>query len=59
LRLESNSSQVSLLVRGRVEVLTRLCMVVDWGLDHPEYITKIKVIPKKGLPYSDVVRVLR
>ena len=35
---------------GRVEVLTRLCMVVDWCLDRPEYTAKIKVIPKKDYP---------
>ena len=35
---------------GRVEVLTRLGMVIDWCLDHPEYTTKIKVIPKKDYP---------
>ena len=35
---------------GRVAILTRLCMVVDWCLDHPEYTAKIKVIPKKDYP---------
>ena len=35
---------------GRVGILTRLCMVVDWCLDHPEYTAKIKVIPKKDYP---------
>ncbi|MBR0460557.1 hypothetical protein IJI91_00995, partial [Candidatus Saccharibacteria bacterium] len=32
---------------GRPEILARLCMVVDWCIDHPEYTAKIKVIPKK------------
>ena len=35
---------------GRVDVVARLCMVVDWCLDHPEYTAKIKVIPKKEYP---------
>jgi hypothetical protein len=35
---------------GRVDVVARLCMVVDWCIDHPEYTTKIKVIPKKDYP---------
>ena len=35
---------------GRPDVVTRLCMVVDWCIDHPEYTTKIKVIPKKDYP---------
>ena len=35
---------------GRPDVVTRLCMVVDWCIDHPEYTAKIKVIPKKDYP---------
>jgi len=35
---------------GRVDVVARLCMVVDWCIDHPEYTAKIKVIPKKEYP---------
>lgn len=35
---------------GRVDVVARLCMVVDWCIDHPEYTAKIKVIPKKDCP---------
>ena len=35
---------------GRVDVIARLCMVVDWCIDHPEYTAKIKVIPKKEYP---------
>ena len=31
-------------------MLIRLCMVVDWCIDHPEYTAKIKVIPKKDYP---------
>ena len=42
--------QVLLLVRGRPDMLIRLCMVVDWCIDHPEYTAKIKVIPKKDYP---------
>ena len=38
-------------VRGRrPDVVARLCMVVDWRIDHPECTTKIKVIPKKDYP---------
>ncbi len=32
---------------GRPDVVARLCMVVDWCIDHPEYTAKIKAIPKK------------
>ena len=35
---------------GRPGVVARLCMVVDWCIDHPEYTAKIKVIPKKDYP---------
>lgn len=35
---------------GRVDILIRLCMVVDWCIDHPEYTAKIKVIFKKDYP---------
>ena len=35
---------------GREDYLIRLCMVVDWCIDHPEYTAKIKVIPKKDYP---------
>lgn len=35
---------------GREDYLTRLCMVVDWRIDHPEYTAKIKVISKKDYP---------
>ena len=35
---------------GRVDIVARLCMVVDWCIDHPEYTAKIKVIPKKDYP---------
>ena len=35
---------------GRPDIVTRLCMVVDWCIDHPEYTAKIKVIPKKDYP---------
>ena len=43
----------------RPDIVARLCMVVDWCIDHPEYAAKIKVIPKKGIPSADAVRVLR
>ena len=32
---------------GRPDVVARLCMVVDWRIDRPEYTAKIKVTPKK------------
>ena len=35
---------------GRVDVVARLRMVVDWCIDHPEYTAKIKVIHKKDYP---------
>ena len=35
---------------GRPDVVARLCMVVDWCIDHPEYTAMIKVIPKKDYP---------
>ena len=35
---------------GRPDVVARLCMVVDWCIDYPEYTAKIKVIPKKDYP---------
>ena len=35
---------------GRPDILIRLCMVVDWCIDHPEYTARIKVIPKKDYP---------
>lgn len=35
---------------GRPDIVARLCMVVDWCIDHPEYTAKIKVIPKKDYP---------
>ena len=35
---------------GRPDILIRLCMVIDWCIDHPEYTAKIKVIPKKDYP---------
>ena len=35
---------------GRPDVVARLCMVVDWCIDHPEYTAKIKVIPKRDYP---------
>ena len=35
---------------GREDYLIRLCMIVDWCIDHPEYTAKIKVIPKKDYP---------
>ena len=44
------SSQVLPDGEGRVDVVARLCMVVDWCIDHPEYTAKIKVIPKKDYP---------
>ena len=48
LRLEPEFSTGSPVGEGREDYLIRLCMVVDWCLDHPEYAAKIKVIPKKG-----------
>lgn len=44
-----NYGQIS-FGEGRLEILARLCMVVDWRIDHPEYTAKIKVIPKKDYP---------
>lgn len=51
------NSQISKIVKhitaygeGRPDVVARLCMVVDWCIDHPEYTVKIKVIPKKDYP---------
>ena len=35
---------------GRPDILIRLCMFVDWCIDHPEYTAEIKVIPKKDYP---------
>ena len=35
---------------GRPDIVARLCMVVDWYIDHHEYTAKIKVIPKKDYP---------
>ena len=35
---------------GRVDIVARLCMVVDWCINHPEYTAKIKAIPKKDYP---------
>ena len=35
---------------GRPDIVVRLCAVVDWYIDHPEYTAKIKVIPKKDYP---------
>ncbi len=35
---------------GRVDVVARLCMVVDWCLEHPEYTAKLRVIPKEDYP---------
>ena len=35
---------------GRPNVIARLCMVVDWCIDHPEYTAKTNVIPKKDYP---------
>ena len=43
-------SIISSFGEGRVDVVARLCMVVDWCIDHPEYTAKIKVIPKKDYP---------
>ena len=34
----------------REDYFIRLCMVVDWCIDRPEYTAKIKVIPKKDYP---------
>ena len=50
LRLEPEFSTGSPVGEGRVDVVARLCMVVDWCIDHPEYTAKIKVIPKKDYP---------
>ena len=35
---------------GRVDIVARFCMVVDWCINHPEYTAKIKAIPKKDYP---------
>ena len=43
-------SIISSFGEGRVDAVARLCMVVDWCIDHPEYTAKIKVIPKKDYP---------
>lgn len=43
-------SKISAYGEGRPDVVARLCMVVDWCIDHPEYTAKIKVIPKKDYP---------
>ena len=40
-------SIVSACGEGRPDVVARLCMVVDWCIDHPEYTAKIKVIPDR------------
>lgn len=48
--LGSPASLKCFLGEGRVDVVARLCMVVDWCIDHPEYTAKIKVIPKKDYP---------
>ena len=50
LRLEPEFSFSDPVGEGRVDVVARLCMVVDWCIDHPEYTAKIKVIPKKEYP---------
>ena len=44
------STQVVPDGEGRPDIVARLCMVVDWCIDHPEYTAKIKVIPKKDYP---------
>ena len=48
--LEPEFSTGSPVGEGRPDVVARLCMVVDWCIDHPEYTAKIKVIPKKDYP---------
>ena len=50
LRLEPEFSTGSPVGEGRPDIVARLCMVVDWCIDHPEYTAKIKVIPKKDYP---------
>ena len=50
LHLEPEFSFSDPVGEGRVDIVARLCMVVDWCIDHPEYTAKIKVIPKKDYP---------
>ena len=45
-----DSSRGSSFGERRVDVVARLCMVVDWYIDYPKYTAKIKVIPKKDYP---------
>ena len=50
-KVEANSADGAYeIAEGRLDVVARLCMVVDWCIDHPEYTAKIKVIPKKDYP---------
>ena len=49
-KIETQQARQVNISEGRVDVVARLCMVVDWCIDHPEYTAKIKVIPKKDYP---------
>ncbi len=50
LRLEPELSFSDPVGERRPDILIRLCMVVDWCMEHPEYTAKLKVIPKKDYP---------
>ena len=43
-------SGLLLFSEERKDYLIRLCIVVDWCINHPEYAAKIKVISKKDYP---------
>jgi len=45
-----SENNITLVGERRPDIVARLCMVVDWCIDHPEYTAKIKVIPKKDYP---------
>ena len=49
-KLERMELTYSPVRERRPDIVARLCMVVDWCIDHPEYTAKIKVIPKKDYP---------
>lgn len=50
-KVEANSADGAYeIAEGRPEILARLCMVVDWCLEHPEYTAKLRVISKKNYP---------
>ena len=47
---EDPKGLIFMIGERRPDIVARLCMVVDWCIDHPEYTAKIKVVPKKDYP---------